>query len=62
MLRRLGVQAPDAFYKEFRANAAISAFVKSYYAEDFALYAKASARAKAREAARDSPSVGAHRG
>ena len=53
MLRRLRVQAPDAFYAEFRASAAISSFVKSYYAEDFMLYAEASARTKAREAARD---------
>ncbi len=43
-LHQWKLQTPDTLYAEFRKNSTISAFVESYYSEDFALYQAAKAR------------------
>jgi len=43
LLHRWKLQSPDTLYAELRGHPKISAFVESYYSEDFALYAAAKA-------------------
>jgi hypothetical protein len=57
LLRSLNLQKPTSLYEAFRRDPEISAFVESYYAEDFALLRAAQARAAERIAAL-APAVG----